>query len=185
MKNDIKHLKIDLDFLDEKEPDIINIINGSSKQTPKINNNNFRWKPLLIIVGIIIFFIWISSSDSTTTDDTTKNVSVGKYTCTEYHGKQADLLSPKKSENEIDNERTSMEKRSDELDRLKNEMGLSGVDENSSQYEINQFNILVDEYNSKLNSFKRDTASFQETIDDYNAKISAYNNYLEKNCSKK
>lgn len=184
------HINIDLDFLDNtKSTKKDSISHESSNHSKPKSTKKYNWRKILVIGGIIVLFlIWVNSSDSTTTtstNDSTKNVSVGEYMCTDYHSKQADLLSPKKSENEIDNERASIEKKGDDLDNLKNEMDLSGVDENSSQYEINQFNVLVDDYNSKLALYKRDYESFQSKIDDYNVKIDAYNKYLEKNCNKK
>ncbi|MFA5256453.1 MAG: hypothetical protein WC419_07150 [Candidatus Omnitrophota bacterium] len=186
------HIDIDLDFLDNtKSTKKDSVSHGSKNHQKSKPTKKYNWKKILIIGGcILIFIIWVNSSESSTTttntnDTTNKYVSVGNYTCTEYYSTQADLLLPKINEKEIDSERSSLEDRSNQLDSLKNKMDISGVDENSSQYDINQFNVLVDDYNSKLTLYKKDAESFQSKVDDYNAKIDIYNKYLEKNCNKK
>jgi len=179
MKKD-KHIAVDLDFLDKNEIDTTNI--RTNNETPKAPKK-YNWKNILIVGGGILLLIGLfSSGDSSSTDDT---VSVGNYLCTEYHSSQAESLSPKVTEQEIESERNSLNSRSDQLDSIKSEMDNMGVTEYSSQYAINKFNNLVEEYNSKLAPYKRDVTSFQAKVDSYNEKIQAYNDYLEKNCTKK
>jgi len=178
-----KHLNIDLDFLEDHPSKSSPPTKKSSEHKQKTN-----WKNVFIVVGIIIFIIWVSSSSdsSTSSSNSTNNyVSVGDYTCTQYHSNQVNLLLPKITLKEIKDEENLLENRSNQLDSLKRDLESFNINEYSSQYNINRYNTLVDDYNLKSASFKRVAASYESKIDDYNKKIGAYNNYLSKNCTKK
>jgi peptidoglycan hydrolase CwlO-like protein len=196
MAQDKEHLDINLDFLDKdtvpKKNASVRKSNASSKEG---GAQKYNWKKILIIGGVILFFGWvIFSEDSSTNNTNTGNytppaninddsVVVGEYTCSRHHYNQAVALNPDESESQITSAQNSLEYRANELERLQNEIEGSYVGEYSSQWEIDQYNETVDEYNSKLPSYKRDAANLDSRIDRYNAQIATHNNYLMNNCT--
>lgn len=121
-----------------------------------------------------------SSSASTQNSDM---VTTGQYTCTRYHHNQATALNPTDSEAAIDSLQRSLISRSESLDSLSTRIKTASVNEYSTQYEIDEHNRMIDEYNEKLVSFKSDAASAKERIRKYNAEADAHNKYLIANCT--
>jgi hypothetical protein len=107
------------------------------------------------------------NSPNVTNDDF---VTVGQYRCTQYHHNRAQELKPS------DYEKQSIENESNALDSLKIEIETAYVD-HYSQSSVDHYNMLINDYNSRLQSH-------QWNIDRYNNKVAAYNNYLMSNCSR-
>jgi peptidoglycan hydrolase CwlO-like protein len=196
-----KHLDVNLDFLDED--------NTSKKKAfshkPKIANQEisaekYNWKTLLIIIGFVLFFGWLMFAEDTSNNNNNNNntrtqsystseklnndsVVVGEYTCSRYHYDKAVALNPDESESQMTSDQNSLEYRVNEIDRLQNDMENYYVNEYSSQYEIDQYNEMVAEYNSKLGSYNRDVDKFDSRIDSYNDQSEKHNNYLKSNCT--
>jgi hypothetical protein len=206
MKNDKDHLDIDLEFLDKKEqpkatPKQADVDEVASTPTPVSTGYKYNWKNILIIGGIILFIGWAmfssddgSSSNSTTNTNTAPASSqisngdelmIGQYSCSRYHYDQAVALDPDETEQQIENARIAIETRTNVLERIKKQIDSSYVNDYSDQWEIDQYNELVDDYNSKLPAYKRDLADLDTRIDRYNAQIQKHNNYLVANCTKR
>ena len=204
------HLNIDLEFLDKKEtpkarpPSSVERSDTSQASTPAPVSSGYKynWKNILIIGGIVLFIGWAifsdggeSSSSATNTytppassqsfngDD--DNVMVGEYSCSRYHYNQAVALEPDESEQQIDIASSALEYRTNALERLKAEIDSSYVNDYSPQWEIDEFNEKVDEYNSLLPVYKRDVSALDSRINRYNAQIQTHNNYLVANCTKR
>jgi len=204
MKNEKDHLNIDLEFLDKKEtPKVASKQSDNENQprvsTPASTGYKYNWKNILIIGGVVLFIGWaMFSSDSDNSNSTTStytpsvnnqasndDLMIGQYSCSRYHYDQAVALDPDESEQQIENARVALEARTNSLERIKNQIDSSYVNDYSDQWEIDQYNELVDEYNSKLPAYKRDLADLDTRIDRYNAQIQKHNNYLTANCTKK
>lgn len=195
MKKSKDYLDIDLEFLDKKDPSKAVHKKSSSpeKPTSKPNGYKYKWVVILIIWYAIFFFIGqensassgTNSSYTTKTQDTSEDtVRNGQYRCSSYHSNQADLLNPDESEEHMTLAQNLLEQRSNEMDRIKNEIDNSYVNESSSQYEIDNYNEKIDTYNAKLASYKRDANNMSARIDNYNEQIQIHNNYLITNCTK-
>ena len=172
MKEPKDHLDIDLEFLDKKEPVRVapkpESNAGQTSSTPKVHlaGTKYNLKNILIIGGVILFFGWVifssddSSSSSTSTytppaqtsnynsDD--DSVMVGEYSCSRYHYNQAVALDPDETEQQIESARSALEYRTNRLENLKDEIDNSYVNDYSAQWEIDDYNQKVDEYNSLL-----------------------------------
>lgn len=207
MKKPDDHLNIDLDFLDKKEP--VRVAKKTDNGSEEASNSShvspsgrrWNWKNILIISGVVLFFGWIifsddgSSSGSTNTytsptqtsnyNSNDDSVMVGEYSCSRYHYNQALALDPDETEQQIESAQSALEYRTRRLESLKNEIDNSYVNEYSSQWEIDDYNEKVDEYNSLLPAYKRDLANLDSRIDTYNAQIQKHNNYLVANCTKR
>lgn len=202
MKQDKQHLDIDLEFLDKtssKKEEPIRDETRKNTAAQKFKLSKSQIKKYLIIGGIVIFFGWvIFSEDSSTTNTNTGSyatpnvtqtssnsdtVVVGEYTCSRYHYNQAVALDPDETESQMTAAQNALEYRANALERLQNEIESSYVNDYSSQWEIDQYNEMVDEYNSKLPAYKRDAASLDSRVDRYNAQIATHNNYLKNNCT--
>ncbi|MFA4829105.1 MAG: hypothetical protein WC855_03745 [Thermodesulfovibrionales bacterium] len=108
--------------------------------------------------------------DSTPTSVDDDYVTVGQYRCSLYHQNKAQELLPSVYEKQ------SLESESSALDSLKIEIETAYVD-HYSQSSIDRHNMLISDYNSRLELHKLNLAS-------YNNKVETYNNYLMSNCSK-
>lgn len=204
MEQDKQHLDIDLEFLDKnssnKKEGPIRNETRKNISVPKLKLSKSQIKKYLIIGGVVIFFGWAIFSDNNSSTNTntmgsytppsvnqassnSDTVVIGEYRCSRYNYDKAVALAPSESEQQIDTARNALEYRSNEIDRLKNEIDSSYVNEYSSQYEINQYNETVNDYNSKLTSYKRDATNFSSRVDRYNAQVEAHNNYLRNNCT--
>ncbi|MBU0570054.1 hypothetical protein KKB40_04740 [Patescibacteria group bacterium] len=205
MTQDKEHLDINLDFLDKaisSKGDVL--AHKPSIPREKSVTKKYNWKKILIICGVSFFLAWIFVgwvifSDNNSTSNTNIGnytppsvnqalsnndmVMIGEYRCSRYNYDKAVALAPSESEQQINTDRNALEYRYNELVRLKKEIDSSYVNEDLSQYEINQYNAMVNEYNSKLASYKRDGISFDSRVDTYNAQIEARNNYLRNNCT--
>ena len=109
----------------------------------------------------------------------------GLYHCSDYDINQANLLKPSESESQsIENDRTALNSRSDELDSLMSEIKGMGVNGDLPQDIIDSYNAKVDAYNAKKSSYNTDLQVFNNRVDAYNASKNAYNNYLDAHCRK-
>ena len=206
MKEPKDHLDIDLEFLDKKDPVQVapkpesNVGQTSSTQKSLPTDRKYNWKNILIIGGVVLFFGWVifsddNSSSSTNTytpptqtsnynsDDDT--VMIGEYSCSRYHYNQAVALDPDETEQQIESAQSALEYRTNRLENLKSEIDNSYVNDYSAQWEIDEYNEKVDEYNSFLPAYKRDMSALDTRIDHYNAQIQTHNNYLVANCTKR
>lgn len=204
VKNKDKKLDFNLDFLDDKDSSKKVISTRKHNIYSKKNKTQKHdWKNILIIGGVILFFVWVIFSDdgsSTSTNNTNNTNSyvapsvkqassnddtyiIGEYRCSKYDYDKAVELTPTETEQQLNTARNALEYKGNEIDRLKNEIDNSYVSEYSSQYEIDQYNETVNEYNSKLTSYKQDEESFSSRIDRYNAQVEVHNNYLKNNCT--
>lgn len=207
------HLDIDLEFLDKKEPTRVaskkaeppkgNEPNWRFYDPNNVNSKSgkqYNWKNILIIGGIVLFFGWAifsddgSSSSSTNTytppaqtSNNTGNddVMVGEYSCSRYHYDQAVALDPDETEQQIESASSAFEYRTNALASLKDDIDSSYVNDYSAQWEIDEYNEMVDRYNSLLPAYKRDVSALDARIDRYNAQIQTHNNYLVANCTKR
>lgn len=207
MKDKKDHLNIDLEFLDKKEAsrESMPATDESSPSAPRSaapvsTGYKHNWRNIAIIGGIVLVIIWaIASSDDSSTNSTSSGSYVpstqtsnynnndtvirGDYSCSSYEASRADALDPSESEATLTIAQNSIEQRSRRLENLKDEIDSSYVSEYSSQWEIDDYNQKVDEYNSLLPGFKRDAESLSSRIDRYNAQVEARNNYLRQNCT--
>jgi len=211
MKDKKEHLKIDLDFLDKetpKEPQPAPADADSSSAarpatTPVSTGYKHNWRNIAIIGGIVLVIIWaIASSDDSSTNSTSSGSYVpttqtsnynsgsgtvirGDYSCSSYAASRVDALSPSESEATLTSAQNALERRTNYLKNLKDEIDSSYVNEYSDQWQIDDYNQKVDEYNSLLPAYKRDMAGLDSRIDSYNAQIEARNNYLSQNCTRR
>lgn len=200
MKDPKEHLDIDLDFLGKKAPVVVPPRPvSSSTPAPVPFGQRYNWKKILIIGGVVLFFGWATFSDDSSSQapsnasvspqssqsSDSDNVIVGEYRCSTYHYNQAVALDPDETEQVIDNASTALASRSRALDRLKDEIDGASVNEYSAQWEINEYNGWVDDYNSKLPAYERDAAAINERIDRFNDQVQGHNDYLAKNCTKR
>lgn len=206
MKEPKDHLDIDLEFLDKKEPVRVapkpesNAGQTSSTSKSPSTDHKYNWKNILIIGGVVLFFGWVifsddgSSSSSTNTytppaqtSNNTDNddVMVGEYSCSRYHYNQAVALDPDETEQQIESANSAFEYRTNALASLKDDIDSSYVNDYSAQWEIDEYNEMVDRYNSLLPAYKRDMSALDVRIDRYNAQIQTHNNYLVANCTKR
>jgi len=208
MKNDKKHLNIDLEFLDKKEPHKVT----PKPKPPKGNEPNWRyynpnnvnsktgkkynWKNILIISGVVLFFGWVilSASNNSTSLSTSNSsyapptpnensVSNGQYSCSSYQSSQADSLKPKITLADLDWAEQDLITRSNALDALAAKIDNTYVDE-SNQYSLNMYNQLVNEHNTKLETLKKDIQTYERKLNQFNLQTDTYNNYLDANCTK-
>ena len=208
MKESKDHLNFDLEFLDKKEhvrakPTQPKSDDGqtSTGPTPISSGYQYNWKGILIVGGIVLFIGWAIFSDDSGSSSSTTNtytppasgqtsnsddsVIIGDYRCSRYHYNQAVALDPDETEAQITAVRNALKYRSNALEQLGNDIDNSDVSENSSQWELDQYNEMVNDYNSKLPAYNRDVASLDSRIDRYNTQIEAHNNYLRNNCTPK
>lgn len=97
-------------------------------------------------------------------------VAVGQYRCSRYHHNRAEELKPN------DYEKQSIESEKNALTSLEIEIETTYVD-HSSQSSIDHYNMIVNDYNLRLELHRLNIASF-------NNKVDTYNNYLMSNCRK-
>lgn len=208
MKDKKDHLNIDLDFLDKeapKEPSSSTDTDSSSATRPTtvpvVTGYKHNWRNIAIIGGIVLFIIWaIASSDDSSTNSTSSGSYVpstqtsnydsndgtvirGDYSCSSYAASRVDALEPSESEATLSSAQNALERRTNHLKNLKDEIDNSYVNDYSSQWEIDDYNQKVDEYNSLLPAFKRDAADLDSMIDRFNTQVEARNNYLSQNCT--
>ncbi len=123
---------------------------------------------------------------NTTTDQTYKFTDEnGKvYYCSVSNNARATELEPTDFEkSSIESDQASVAQKENELNRLQSEIDSMYVNEYSSQFLINRYNDLVDEYNLKHSTYERQFDNLDTKIDSYNQKVETYNNFLRNNCS--
>lgn len=210
MTKNKEHLKINLDFLDKEEitkPPVYNHENVQNSSASKNNNNiqsgsKYKWKNILIVVGIILFLIWaIFSEDSNNSNSTTNNYSttpnkqstydgddrsvvVGEYRCSQYNYNKSINLEPDENKRDIDFAESELQNNLNVIDNLENEINNSSVTDYSDQWEIDEYNSMVDEYNLKLSKYKSDYTDLDLRIEKFNTQVEKHNNFLINNCTK-
>lgn len=97
-------------------------------------------------------------------------VTDGQYRCSRYHYNRGEELKPSAYEKQ------SIEIENNALTSLKIEIETTYVD-HSSQSSIDHYNMIVNDYNLRLELHRLNVAS-------YNNKVETYNNYLMSNCRK-
>lgn len=186
-----QHFDIDLDFLDNNSTSKISTKNDKTGLSTSTKESKYNWKKIIVIGTGALFFIWAIFSSDTPSDNSTGSnsskdadtVQNGLYNCSVYHSEKADSLEPNETEDQLNNLTDSLESRGNELDRLKNELDNTYVNEYSSQYQINLYNDDVDYYNNKLEIYKQDLANLDARIDKFNAQTKVRNEYLIENCT--
>src|SRR3989344_3520645 len=155
MKEPKDHLNIDLEFLDKKEPVRVapkpdsNTTQASNSPTSTPSDRKYNWKNILIIGGVVLFFGWIIFSDDSSSSNSAANTNtytapassqassddlmIGQYSCSRYHYDQAVALDPDESEQQIENARIALETRTNSLERIKNQIDSSYVNDYSDQ----------------------------------------------------
>jgi len=209
MAQDKKHLNFDLEFLDKKES-VKGEKNKPRLDKPNKSNvifNAFKhnWKKILIVGGVGLFFVWLVSSDDGSSKTNTGSINynppainqtinyansedntviVGQYRCLIHHANKADELNPSNLVGQqIDSEQQRLDNLTTQIQNLADEIQWTYIDE-YSQYSVNKYNDLVDNYNTMLEMYQRDADALDIKINQYNIKVDKYNNYLETNCTK-
>lgn len=204
MKNEDKKIEIDLAFLDERSSKPKQLIQKDEENVSEVTNVGTwkrNWKTILIASSLVFVVVLIAaiedggtsvpntapaSSSATRAESASSSeddVEYGEYRCSRYHYDKAVALSPTENEQSIKNTQLSMDSRSNELDRLKNEIEYSEANEYSPQYVIDAHNEKINAYNSKLAAYKLDAANLDSRIDKFNSQVAAHNDYLVRNCS--
>ncbi len=183
MNDEKEHLKIDLEFLDKKEPVRVKPMPTSSGSTPSTpNGRKYNWKKILIFGGIgLVILIAIASSDNSGN----KTVSNGHFSCSQYDSDQADKLDPDLSgaqKQALTNRQNSLLTRSNALDTQKAQIQAEYVDE-TDQSSIDDHNARIDSFNADLHQYQADAQSLSDAIDAYNASQTAHDNYLTQHCT--
>lgn len=106
----------------------------------------------------------------------------GQYKCDQYNNNMAQKLKPDMAEKEdIERRQQIMNEENDALDLLKKQIDNDYVN-SYSQSDVTRHNMLVKEYNSRINIFRVDVSNMQKRIMDYNTQVNNYNSYLKTNC---
>jgi peptidoglycan hydrolase CwlO-like protein len=192
------HLDFDTDFLD-------NSTSGESrpsapKSTPPSGGGGSKkgWIIAAIVIGVLIVIGSMEGSSSSTSTYTptskpstaTQNynnndlVDTGEFWCSSYHNRKSTELEPT-YEYQIELERSRLSRSSSEVDLLESRINNSTVTEYSYQWEIDQYNQMINDYNYKLTQYNTDSDKLQLKIDRFNREVEIYNNYLITNCDPK
>jgi hypothetical protein len=108
----------------------------------------------------------------------------GQYRCTQDHHNRAEELKPSTSEmQEIERQQRILNSEEDALVLLKKQIETDYVD-HYSQSSVDKHNMLIENYNSRLQLFRINVQNLDRRIDNYNAQVNNYNNYLMTNCRK-
>jgi hypothetical protein len=206
MREPKDHLDIDLEFLDKKEsvgakPTRPRSDNSgvSAEPAPASSGTKYSGKTILIAGSIVLFISWVLFAGDSGNPSSTRNtytppassqtsssdgsVVIGGYTCSRRHYNRAVALEPSESEADLSVELTVLEDSAAVLTRLSNEIESSSVNEYSPHWEIDQYNRAVDDYNSRLEAYRRDAASLDSRIDRYDMQVASHNDYLRNNCT--
>lgn len=152
----------------------------------------------IIAIGIIVSIF--SQSEKRETNNTISNptstqsfspssvegefITDGQYRCTQYHHNRAEELKPNTFEmQEMDRQQRILNSEEEALVLLQGQIETDYVDY-YSQSSVDQHNMLVDSYNSRLAILRGKAENLEIRIDKYNAQVDVYNNYLMTNCRK-
>ncbi|MCX6722860.1 MAG: hypothetical protein NT094_02195 [Candidatus Staskawiczbacteria bacterium] len=124
-----------------------------------------------------------ASNDSTGLQE--EDVIVGEYTCSASHSREAKTLIVDETLEQIDSANNAIIIRGDKIDRLKEELDNTSVNDYSEQWEVDAYNEKVNDYNSQLPAYNRDLESASARTEKYNSQVQVYNDYLENNCTKR
>lgn len=186
MKNNKKHLDVNLDFLDQ------NVCLKTIQTGYQFNWKNILWYGVITATGLmmIIFSDYGNSnslSSGSTTSYETVNSSVdkmdtGQYMCSKSNYDRAGVLEPNPSqETTLEAEANSLSLEGDKLSAEKDQLQNAHVDE-SNQRAINAHNTAIDDLNNRLASYRSRLAQHSQAIDDYETQVDVYNNFLSQNC---
>jgi hypothetical protein len=193
MQNHKERLDLDLDFLDETKP-------SRPSETPVETGYKYNWKNIFIIGGIalaVVVIIILYNTESTVstkvnppvyvpndrqpTNYDNDTVTVGQYRCSKSDSARAKQMAPVNSA-AIDMEKRALERRSQALASLRQRIESSAVNQYSPQFAINEYNEMIDTYNTQLQSFRLDASGLETKISQYNVQVQAYNAYLSAHC---
>ncbi|MBP9781068.1 hypothetical protein KBC89_00240 [Candidatus Woesebacteria bacterium] len=210
MKNDKKHLNINLDFLDENDATyttkpIASSTKGSAPSAtasqarpmyiPVSTGYKYNWKNILIIGSIILFIGWLifsDGSDSSSSSNSYAPSELGSNNLTTEEGKQfkcsdsdydkATRLSPISFEGAmLTNESNMLDK---QIAANKAE-GYALEKMYVNEYDenaVDNYNNRVAQYNTERQRLIDAISSWEQRNDAYNRSIDVYNNFLETNC---
>lgn len=156
--------------------------------------NSHVWKGLLIWAAVIAFFIWAGSlPDNKSGSSVNSNSSTYSreddgngqwYNCSNYESRRADELKPPFTKKQLETESKNLDIRTEAIKKSAAEIDNTKIDEND-EVAVALFNAAVDAHNSKLETWKRDAASYDEKVNKFSSQVDAYNNYLQANCTKR
>jgi hypothetical protein len=192
--NENNHINTNLDFLNEES-------NNKNAIPAENRGKKYNWIKIFWITVAILFFIgWISSdsgstsysppssssntySNTGTTNSTGQDdlVITGEFMCSQYHNSKATQLEPT-NESQLELERSALSRRSASIDSMLYEIENSTVTEYSSQWEIDEYNQSLEDYDSMIEQYNLDSNRFDAKVDNYNRAVEIYNNYLTTNC---
>jgi hypothetical protein len=183
-----------------KEPSEKNKANKSQNQET-LAWTFWKIKNIFFVIIWIIFVIWLFNSPKEKANsnvsswipsgsietNNTKNdeIIVWKYSCTSYYGTEAWKLEPSKLEsNRIEMIEKDINSLDEKMTAIQDNINSYSLDE-YSQYSIDGYNNMVDEFNALNEQRKEIKRWYDNSIDSYNITVERYNNYLESNCSKR
>jgi len=211
MKDDKKHLDIDLDFLDKKETPHVAPAKTSPTSsmgshtpppvkpttTPVSTGYKYNWKNILIIGGIVLFFGWAIFSDSGDSSSSSSNtytpselgsnnlLSEGGQTfrCSDSNYDRAMQLRPSASLGaQLANESDTLDAQIAANKSEGNTLDGMYVDE-YDQSSIDNYNYRVNRYNTERQKLINAVNSWQARSNTFDRSIDTYNNFLDTNCS--
>jgi hypothetical protein len=199
-------LDFDLNFLDPE------IVADNSKQPEQIRkeepSGGWTSSKSLIVAGVVVTIIAVAAGtiskppNSNPTDNPARGTSstppistplktpsddsvvVGSFRCSRSVSYQADRIRPSTSLAKLESEQAAMNMRWQALRNFGARIAAMEPNQHSPQSRFDQFNALVDEYNSTLGSLKIDAAELEQRVDSFNSQVNAYNAYLTSNCRK-
>lgn len=150
---------------------------------------------LLVVLALVVFNV-NSGNNSETTDrsnpDTASSqpnvlsapqsnddyIAVGQYLCSRSHHNTVQNLKPDQTEEQaIKANEARLKTEIDEIKRLNAEIDSYEIDRDS-QSSIDNYNNLVNDYNSRIKLHRINVADQKKRIDNYNVQVETYNNYL-------
>jgi hypothetical protein len=205
MNENSEHLNFDLAFLDPSPIE-------SSAHRLNESKYKINWRNIVIISGALLLFgaFVFTQGDKPTSSGleggpeqastgnspnpgwgpaveqgsaASSEITTGTYRCSKYDHQQAQRLSPVENEAQLDTSRRDLDSRQSKLNALKSEIENSGVSNDSSQDDIDRFNLRVDEYNAQLQRYNSDQSEFDTQLSRFNAEVDAYNNFLATHCT--
>ncbi len=159
--NSIKHLKLDLDFLDDNTYETGGVIKKQSKID--LPSKGYHLKGIIQSIFGIVFVVFILWTFFSSNDSSTSNSS------SQYKANNNSVNIAAK--NEIEGLKSALDDQETVLMSLKNEIEGTNTNAFTSQYEIDQYNMKIDEYSSKATKFRQDIARYNELVRQYNYSI--------------
>lgn len=134
----------------------------------RILHPNSIYRILILITSTTEKTTTNSSNKKTDTTPVNDSVTVWRYTCSSSNSIYLESIEPKDP---------GLKQLSDEVDSLQSALDNTYVDEYSQS--------SVDSYNKKVNALNAKIESYKSKQTTYNIAVDKYNNYLERNCTKR